>query len=130
MEDSELKVLWMSNIVPVYPAKQLNITASPMGGWILSMAKSLLKIKEELLIGIVSVGNVSSLYYCEEEKIRYFVLPVSSKVEEKKKHWEEILTMFDPDIVHLQGTEFDTAYYLLERKHTYRKNKRIQWRYT
>lgn len=114
-----MKVLWMSNIVPAYPAKQMNITASPMGGWIFSMAKSLLNVDEKLLLGIVSMGNVSSLYFCEEGRIRYFVLPISSKPRERRENWEKILAIFEPDIVHLQGTEFDTAYYLLERKHTY-----------
>lgn len=116
----------MSNIVPAYPAKRLNIMPSPMGGWIFSMAKSLLNVDEKLLLGVVSIGNVPSLYFCEEGRIRYYVLPISSKPRERRENWEKVLTVFEPDIVHLQGTEFDAAYYLLERKHTYTTIASIQ----
>ena len=119
-----MRVLWTVNIIPEFPAQRIGISPSPTGGWLMSMADSLLSIENDMLLCLVSVGTVSSVSACRDGRKWYYVIP--NEKREWKNAWDRIIEDFRPEIVHLQGTEFDFGNYLLEKKSDYKVISSIQ----
>lgn len=107
-----MKVLWITNIL--FPEAISLITKRPSnpygGGWMLGSANSLTNNKNvELYVATVS-GCVSRLTYVEGEKIHYAVIPIGKGNikynKDYERYWIQIQNKFNPDIVHIHGTEF------------------------
>lgn len=122
-----MKVLWVSNIIPEDAAKKYGLKASPMGGWIMSMANELIKYYD-LQLAIATTGSDKGLLSCAENGIDFFILDGGLRRSEKiDSQWREIVDKWKPDIVHLQGTEFNFAEFLTENSQKkYKKVVSIQ----
>ncbi len=117
-----MKILWAINIIPDAPAKKLGIVPSPMGGWLMSMARAIVRYHDDVVLCLVSVYNVDDYICCEDNKILYYVIPNNSF----KSSWKQIISDFAPDLVHIHGTEQSFSFPLLERLSDYKTLVSIQ----
>lgn len=91
-----MKILWVSNVLLPDLATKLNIKCSVGGGWMSSLAN---EIKDQVKLGVFSLYKNRCHY--EINGVEYFTSPV---VEEK--YWLNLLSVFNPDIIHIHGTEY------------------------
>lgn len=97
-------VLWVNNILPEEPARRLGTKSSPMGGWLMSMADEVIK-NENVSISIASPGPVQKITKIVGEKYNYYVFP--QKKHKNSDYWKWVIGDCKPDIVHLNGTEYN-----------------------
>lgn len=77
------------------------------------MANQLKKNSIDLELAIVTVGKSDSLLKINDTQYMYYLIP--GKIDDKniskksEKYWDSIIKDFNPDIIHLQGTEFEHA---------------------
>ncbi len=99
-----MKVLWISNVLFPDVCRELNITAPVVGGWMHSGAKSLLKMNPNLQLAVVAKYSGKELKIIEKYEILYYLIP------QNENKWEndyiKITNDFNPEIVHIHGTEF------------------------
>jgi glycosyltransferase involved in cell wall biosynthesis len=103
-----MRILWITNIIFPAPSKSLGLSCPVTGGWMYSLAKQLMLTKRiKLAIATVYVGSdINSL---DIEDILYYLLPVKSMTTYHKKLepvWQKICREFNPDVIHIHGTEF------------------------
>lgn len=104
-----MKVLWITNTLFPDVCLELGIAVPVIGGWQYSGAKALLNQNETIQLA------VASLYHGKENKtlylngIYYFLSPqkkLNGKYGAKlETHWKSVQHRFQPDIVHIHGTE-------------------------
>lgn len=107
-----MRILWIVNIVFPEVLKLLNNNDSlkSTGGWLLGGAEVLSKIHDiELAVACVS-SEVDDLKILKGNKIQYYVIPLGKgnirKNPEYRKYWRRIYDNFNPDLVHIHGTEY------------------------
>lgn len=105
-----MKVLWITNIYFPALCKILDMPIPAVGGWMYSLAEKLLEDSKSLQLGVATIGNVKTVEKYELDSIVYYILPkhgdntkYNSKLEPL---WQQIVQDFQPEIVHLHGTEF------------------------
>lgn len=107
-----MKILWITNIV--FPEALSQITGQTLlkssGGWLLGAAYNLLEMDPSINLAVASVcDRVSSLTEVTGEQIRYYLIPKGKGNEqynsEYDKYWKQIKADFNPNIVHIHGTE-------------------------
>ncbi len=106
-----MRVLWLTNQFMPDACARLKMPPSIKGGWMSSLFQAL---KED---GSVRLGVVSALAGGDAARITvddadHFILPVSSDNDQfqppdrdVKKHFNDILEVFNPDLIHVHGTE-------------------------
>lgn len=104
-----MKILWITNILFPDVCESLNIQASVVGGWMLASAKELIKISD-VYLGIATVYNGEFLKIIVKDKITYYLIPSKKKNTKYNKalepYWRQVKYEFQPDIVHIHGTEY------------------------
>lgn len=103
-----MKVLWIVNTMFPYPAEKLNSGVSCFGGWAHSLFESLNKNKE-INFCIVSTYNGKDLKKYEDNKTIYYLIPNDKENvynPNLKKYYQIIIDDYNPDIVHIHGTEY------------------------
>lgn len=105
-----MKVLWITNLLLPDIANSCGIGANPGGGWMQSLLDKI-KGSNDVEIGVASVyvGN----HFIEKtiDGVTYFLLPLAGKDmccynQNLEAHWKEIKSKFNPDVIHIHGTEF------------------------
>lgn len=86
-----------------------------MGGWMKSMADSLIQIDGNIKIAIASPWPTSKdLIDIKEGNYQFYGLPVKANNPDIDHsiipYWKKINATFKPDLVHLHGTEFTHGY--------------------
>ena len=103
-----MKVLWIVNTIFPYPASKLLINKECFGGWLNGLANSLRNNKEiELAVATVYDGKIIKKFY--DGEFWYFLIPGAPAIKynyKLEKYWKIIQNEFNPDIVHIHGTEF------------------------
>ena len=112
-----MKVLWLVNTIFPYPAVKINRSVSPFGGWANSLFNSLEK-EENILFCIVATYNGKELKKFMDKSTIYYLIP--NKKEniynyKLKKYWKIIIEDFNPDIIHIHGTEYPKSLPLIEQ---------------
>lgn len=104
-----MKVLWITNLLFPDICKKLKRPVPAIGGWMYSSAK-LLTDKYNIKLAVAAVGSDCGLQVFDTDSFRYYLLPLKTNpVDYKKgleKYWQQIKTDFQPDVVHIHGTEF------------------------
>lgn len=93
-----MRVLWTSNVLFEEVAKDLNLTMGVGGSWMHSLAAL---VKNDIELGIVSIKKKCD-YNKNVSGIHFYVI---DSVTEKS--WNEVLCDFNPDIIHIHGTEYE-----------------------
>ncbi len=104
-----MKVLWITNTLFPEICKSLNIPKPVGGGWMYASARSLLKEFGEIQLGVASVYAGNKLQVKEIGGVAYYLLPSSSRKHYSsglEEFWREVESLFQPDIVHIHGSEY------------------------
>ena len=105
-----MKVLWITNTIFPEACKELGLPTPFVGGWMYSSADYLLKAFANIELGVASLYNGKKLKIINSERITYYLLPRSTSGHiydvKLESFWKEVKNQFDPDIVHIHGTEY------------------------
>ena len=116
-----MKILWICNIVLPEFAEIFDLSKANGGGWMSSLYSELIK-KDNIQLAVCSPVDYRSFRkmtltkYESENKICY-LFPEDLKNPERtylelSKNLKEIIKEFEPDIVHIHGTEYYHTYEL------------------
>lgn len=105
-----MKVLWITNILLPPVCEALSLPEFPYGGWMFSALSGLRRISPSLQMGVATIWSGGELRRLEIDGVSYWLLPIGKKSQEKynqnlETFWKDIKTEFQPDVVHIHGTE-------------------------
>lgn len=103
-----MKILWIVNTIFPYPAKELGIKSTVFGGWLNGLAENL-KNEKEIELAIVAPYTCESIKRLCDGVVTYYLIPNISMLQYNNKlnfFAKEILSEFNPDIIHVHGTEY------------------------
>ncbi len=104
-----MKVLWITNMVLPDLANHMGIQTGSSGTWMINLSKTISN-SGEVKLGIACVyGN--EFKKIELNSITYYLIPGTSKSfmfydKNLVQYWDKIDKDFEPDIVHIHGTEY------------------------
>lgn len=104
-----MNILWITNILFPDICNKLGIKTPVTGGWMKSSAQALLSINENISLAVATLhGNT----YRKDiiNGVTYYCLPFNiykNKYDvQMEEYWKKVAADFNPDIVHIHGTEF------------------------
>lgn len=103
-----MRILWIVNTIFPYPAEKLGISKTALGGWLNGLADKL-KEHEQLNFAIATVYNGKEILEYNDGKIQYYLIPGAPALKYNNKleiYWKEVKERFNPDLVHIHGTEY------------------------
>ena len=103
-----MRILWIVNTIFPYPAKQLGINKCVFGGWLNGLFNALNK-ERNVNIAIATVYEGKDFKKFVDKNVYYYLIPYKNKgkyISSSKKYWEIINKDFNPDLVHLHGSEY------------------------
>lgn len=101
-----MKILWVTSQELPIISKDLGTPVSGFGGWVTNML-NVLKSEKNLKLGIAMVSSrVDKLWMKEIDSMCCFVAPDSGQKSISDKLRDEIIDRFNPDIIHIEGNEF------------------------
>lgn len=112
-----MKILWLCNVVPPMVAKQLNIDTTVKEGWIDASLRKIMGEKDgSFEMGICVPRQIDTPFVKNEVSLDGAGISVYSFLEHTQTPWvydksledtfAKIIEDFNPDIVHIFGTEF------------------------
>jgi len=116
-EDKNMRILWSVNLIPAELAKVLDIRTEVLGGWVESMANQLREREDEKIELAIACKTDAAKAFCEVVNgITYYSLGYSSKTTmgELERRCHEIISEFKPELIQIEGTEFQHARAMLE----------------
>lgn len=103
-----MNILWITNTIFPLPSKLLGIPSPVVGGWMYGLASQVAACPDiNLAVATTYPGKELKAYNIVN--VRYYLLPAKSKTAYQKElepAWQTICDEFNPDIVHIHGTEF------------------------
>lgn len=103
-----MKVLWVVNTVFPDFAKSLDLHTPLFGGWMYGLATAIADSDTELHVATVIKGAVEKR--ASINGISYYLLDGKTAITGYDKNleqkWKSLVSMIDPDIVHIHGTEY------------------------
>lgn len=105
-----MKVLWITNIKLPSLNLFLGENKSSIGGWMSSLLLSI-KERKDIEIAVATFDKRNDLLDIVVEGVRYFLIPTYGHHPHKynkrlESEWKRINELYQPDIVHIHGTEF------------------------
>lgn len=101
-----MKILWLGNVMISQIAKHLNLNNSVFGGWLSGAIQPILNQKENTINYVFPYDN--SLHG-EIDNLQYnsFSSKLATNFEEELiKYFEDVVKGYQPDIIHIWGTEY------------------------
>ncbi|MCY1723259.1 glycosyltransferase family 4 protein [Prolixibacteraceae bacterium Z1-6] len=109
-----MKVLWITNTPFPEVYSELKIQASVTVGYVSSAAQSLFYQGNNIKLAVASCSFVNKFTQINKNGITHFIIPY--KIGENLNHrknaifWQRIKNEFQPDIIHIHGTEYSHSY--------------------
>lgn len=103
-----MRILWIVNTIFPYPAEKLGINKTCFGGWLNALAEKVSQ-NEKIKLAIATVCNGNDIKEFNDGKITYYLIPgsLSTNYDKKtEKYWEIVNKKFNPELVHIHGTEY------------------------
>jgi glycosyltransferase involved in cell wall biosynthesis len=104
-----MKVLWITNTLFPDVCRELGLSEPVTGGWMHSGAKALLNENKTMKLAVATLYSGKTIKTLSLNGINYFLLPrkkLNSKYNLKLEiYWKFVQQQFQPDIVHVHGTE-------------------------
>lgn len=101
-----MKILWVTAQVLPSISDNLGSKKSNFGGWVETML-SHLKCKPEYKIAVVSCYKNYRIVKNNIDNIDYYIIPeIGRNKQVNKFDCLEVINDFEPDIIHIEGTEF------------------------
>lgn len=102
-----MKILWITNNIFPAPSKELKITEPVTGGWMYGMANRIALVEGNRLAVATTYSGLEYKSFSIDGVI-YYLLPAKSNTIYQKKLeplWRKVCFEFNPDIIHIHGTE-------------------------
>ena len=103
-----MKVLWITNILLPDALKYLRRDKLVVGGWMDGLLEGIRNIRT-LQIAVASVYAGDELIQFVEDNVVYFLIPSKKSTQyynpKLNKYFEKIKGLFQPDLIHIHGTE-------------------------
>lgn len=117
-----MKVLWITNLVFPDAAIELGMEKAASGGWLTYFLEILSK-NEEIECQVVSGYHQRTYQHFIVNRVHYHMIPVAAVEshalkQQKKKLLQKVVDDFQPDIIHVHGTEFSLGLETFEIKTT------------
>lgn len=112
-----MRILWIVNMMPAALAGFLNIKSNVFGGWVESMAANL-KAYDDITLAIACKNETAVDFAPTDiDGVRYYSVKYNGKtsVEELDKICDGIISEFKPDLIQIEGTEFQHAKSMLNK---------------
>ncbi|MEG0314771.1 MAG: glycosyltransferase [Erysipelotrichaceae bacterium] len=106
-----MKILWVVNISFPDVVSELNLNSACYGGWLLGLSGALIR-DESIELGICNLNkSITNIEKFKKNGIKYYVLPFDKNKNSEFSSgttdlFKEVYRDFQPDIVHIHGTEF------------------------
>lgn len=112
-----MKVLWTTNITLPTVAELVGLQKENKEGWLQSLARELIKCSDFHLAIMSFEKSVKELKILDKDGVKYFVVPLSAlhDIEGIDNVVRVVKTTFSPDILHINGTEYNNALKILHR---------------
>lgn len=105
-----MKVLWISNVLFPDVCKALNISTPVSGGWMYSAATLLMDVNPTIKLAVACLYNGRKLITIKKYPITYYLIPGVNKNQSYnprlENYFQEIKSIYKPDIIHIHGTEY------------------------
>ncbi len=113
-----MNVLWIANMLLPEVAEHLGVKTSPSGTWMIDLSNKIAE-KDEITLAITCVYGNEFKKIELNDKI-YYLIPGNGKKllfynKGFIKYWKKIEEDFNPDIVHIHGTEYSHAVSYIRR---------------
>lgn len=113
-----MKILWVLNMVMPDAAKAIGIQTSFSGGWLVDYVRRLGE-DPDVELATMTYANVPRLIMQEVNGVKYYIFPGGGKrlLHTSKKTLKDcqfVLDDFQPDLIHLHGTEYSIAYSMVK----------------
>lgn len=99
-----MKILWITN----EPFAVVGKNGENVRGWVESMLLALRKIRPDLNFAFATLAKNKALVHEKINDSDYYMLPEHSRTRydsNLEKYWKQIQKEFNPDVVHIHGTE-------------------------
>ena len=118
-----MKILWITNMILPKVAKELNLKTSVSGGWLSDYAEKL-AAHDDVSFATMTYASVEKDMDVEACGIRNFIFAGGGKrllFDSKRtmQDCEKVLRAFQPDIIHIHGTEYSMGYAMLKVNEKY-----------
>lgn len=104
-----MKVLWTINTPPPTIAKAFQVKSMHAISWVEAMSEAL-QNDPDIQLAIAAPANIQKVECMKIHGIMYYLIPQNGHL---KNYWEEVLTSFLPDVIHVYGTESRSNYELV-----------------
>ena len=107
-----MKVLWITNILFPDICEYLGKKKPVVGGWMHSSLSAIREIDDSIHFAVASIYKGKTLLEKNINGVTYYCIPYKSEhppIEYEsalENYWIEIKKRFQPDIVHIHGSEF------------------------
>lgn len=105
-----MRLLWITNILFPDACNELGVKSPVTGGWMYSSATTLLDSNKDIVLAVATVYNGETLKVFIKNNIIYYLLPNKRNNEKYNKtleqHWKSVCKDFNPELIHIYGTEF------------------------
>ena len=104
-----MKVLWITNVFLPDILQTLKLPMAVSGSWLASSVNGIQNEYNDISIGFVAPAPLQKMHKGECHGIKYYTIPVNFlkwSNNEQKQFWLGILMDFNPDIVHIHGSEY------------------------
>ncbi len=102
-----MNILWTANLIPRGVAEELGIKSDVLGGWVEAMA-AFLSRKEGVKLAVACKSDSGAVFSLEKDGVLYRAIPYTRAVDYKSLHTvcASLIKELQPDIIHIEGTEF------------------------
>lgn len=105
-----MKVLWITNTIFPDVCQELGLPSPVFGGWMYSAAEALMRSSGNIELGVASLYSGKVLKCLVINEVNYFLIPRSQSYhqydQKLESYWKKVEDQFQPDVVHIHGTEF------------------------
>ena len=121
-----MNIIWTSNIVFPELEKKYCLNRTYGGGWMISLAEMLCKQTDFNLFIFSLSSEIKEIIYYKGDSITYYLFPLNLFLKKNdltfKKTFYQIIRNINPDIIHINGTEYPEMLNLI---HSFPKIKYI-----
>lgn len=104
-----MKILWAISLITPDVSQLLGSQRSEFGGWVQSMLDKL-SLFPDVDISVVGCASVKKVLNEKIGNIKYYILPIVGKNRSvSQDQVESLVNKIDPDIIHIQGTEYSIS---------------------
>jgi glycosyltransferase involved in cell wall biosynthesis len=106
-----MNILWITNTIFPEPSEKLGLSKPVSGGWMYGLAKQLSK-QNGTSMAVASTWQKNEYVELDIDATKYYVLPNLDEYkypQHLEAYWKKIIEQYQPDIIHIHGTEYQNA---------------------